>query len=294
MRTILKKEMQTLEAMDNFFHEQNKYESLGVTPVGRLGGIKVTFVVEDGKKAKIVTVSRNELMKWAAHLVRERGNKETIQSVVEWLKAIDEMANEKLLEASSFQKSMRKVRRLSSNISKRKDILDRICSKFKINNVLPKNLGQVRVAALKADEEAKSKRKKKRKPRKEEEPVAEAKSEPQKLEKTKSHKKVASESEVPKKREFARRNKPLYHVPTPTPEEMDRILKESKTKKKKAGPKKDHREFKDWRIEHRKGRPKAEGTAGPSASAEDLGTFVKKDSPTGSVVIKDHPLASES
>jgi hypothetical protein len=269
MRSILKNEMNSLEAMDRFFTQQNKERHLTVTLVGRLGGIKVAFIVNSAGKDRIMTVSRNELTRLAAQLVKKHereGKKEATKSVVQWLKAIDTMAEDKIDQASSFRKNMRKIRRLSSNIAIREDILVEMCkgSKLRYSKIMPKDLAEERKIALEVEElkaeKARERRIKKKLNRKTEIPTEE---------RTTQNRRRNSESH-------------LYHVDTLPPEEAARILKGKLT-----GPLEGHRKYVDWRPQHRKPRPKAEGTIGRSVSMPDLGTFVQKDSPTGSVVIKD-------
>ncbi|MFV0339660.1 MAG: hypothetical protein ACK5MA_03380 [Parachlamydiaceae bacterium] len=260
MRSILKSEMYSLEAMDKFFKDQNKDDSLKVTPVGRLGGLKVTFIVDN----KTLAVSRNELTRWAAQLARKKHKEVDRKSVVSWLKSIDELADQKISRASSFRRTLRDIRRLGSNIAKRKAILVGIChTKKEYNAILPKDLEFERDIAIESDIEKAKIRKTVNRSKKGKRKVMETES-------------SASSTSKVKASEESSSSTPSYHVDTLKP-------------KAKVGPLEGHREYK-WREAYGRGkprRPKVEGTIGPSKSAEDLGTFVKKDSLTGSVVIKE-------
>jgi hypothetical protein len=260
MRSILKSEMYSLEAMDKFFKDQNKENGLSVTPVGRLGGLKVTFIMDN----KIMSVTRNELTKWAVQLASKRHKKEARRSVVSWLKSIDQMADARIRGTSSFRRTLRDIRRLGSNIAKREALLVGMChTKKEYNSIKPKDLQEERYEALEADSQRAKRRKKGRPVRKMMEPEVENPSERSR----------SSEGDTPP-----------YHVDTLTAEQARRILAD---KSKLGKPMEGHRKYNDWRPAHRKPRPKAEGTIGPSKSAEDLGTFVKKDTPTGTMVIKE-------
>ncbi len=242
MRSILKSEMYSLEAMDKFFKDQNKDDSLKVTPVGRLGGLKVTFIVDN----KTLAVSRNELTKWAAQLARKEHKEVDRKSVVSWLKSIDELADQKISRASSFRRTLRDIRRLGSNIAKRKAILVGICHTEKeFNKIKPKNLEFERDIAIESD-----------------------------IEKAKIRKTVNRRKKGKRK---VMKTESSASKATPASEQTPPIVGRPQNR------------FYDWKNAYGRGkkrRPQAEGTIGPSKSAEDLGTFVKKDSSTGSVVIK--------